>query len=178
MDSDKVDNERLRRELFGLMKYIQRIRLEVAAINRSPEEDQKLERMTDQLDAIVEATEEATNTIMEKIEDNETLIQEVREKAEDADLQGLLDQMSTNNMDVFEACSFQDITGQRVSKVLKSVRYVEDRVSSLVEIWGRDALEVVDVGKDKRSMDEKLLRGPQLKKEASISQDDIDKLFD
>jgi chemotaxis protein CheZ len=43
-------------------------------------------------------------------------------------------------MGLFEACSFQDITGQRITKVVRSLTYVETRVNKLIEAWGRSEL--------------------------------------
>ena len=79
---------------------------------------------------------------------------------------------------MFEACSFQDITGQRVTKVVKLVTYIEDRVNALIDIWVKSALDEVEVTPDReKTEDEKLLQGPQLNDEG-ISQSEIDKLFD
>ena len=86
--------------------------------------------------------------------------------------------IAANGAAVFEACSFQDITGQRVSKVVKSVSYVEERINALFGIWGKDELENVDVEPAReKTADETLVHGPQLAGEG-ISQDEIDKLFD
>ena len=71
----------------------------------------------------------------------------------------------------------QDITGQRVSKIVKSISYVEERVTALREIWGDDELAKVELAVVELTEDEKLLNGPQLKT-AAISQDEIDALFD
>ena len=77
-----------------------------------------------------------------------------------------------------KACSFQDITGQRVNKVVKSITYVEERVNSLVKLWGREELAEVEVVADRETTpDEQLLSGPQ-SEGRGLSQDDIDNLFD
>ena len=99
--------------------------------------------MADQLDAIVGPTKEATNTIMEAMENNDEILTRLREGITDADHLAGLDRIAANGAAVFEACSFQDITGQRVSKVVKSVSYVEQRINALIEIWGKDELENV-----------------------------------
>ncbi|MCW8835788.1 MAG: protein phosphatase CheZ [Rhodospirillales bacterium] len=175
--NDDTANQ-LKQELSGLFKYVQRIRQEIASIHHPEHEEHQLLKMADQLDAIVTSTEKATNTIMETVELNEGLSAKLREKVTDPAALALIDEMSKNNMDVFEACSFQDLTGQRVSKILKSIRYVEDRVSSLMEIWGKQALlEEKTIGEEKKTEDESLLSGPQLEGKG-ISQDEIDKLFD
>ena len=63
-----------------------------------------------------------------------------------------------------------------MNKIVKSVSYVEDRVSALREIWGDQELDKVEIAVEELTDDEKLLNGPQSKAEA-ISQDEIDKLF-
>lgn len=171
------EETKLKQELVGLFSYIKRVRKEIASINHPAEPDYQFGTMAEQLDEIVGATEEATDEIMTTIEKNEELIAKVRESVTDKAVLGLLDQVTENNMSVFEACSFQDITGQRVSKVLKSIRYVEDRITAIVNIWGKDQISGINVEAIEKTEDEALLHGPQLKNEG-ISQDEIDKLFD
>ena len=174
---EQSEADLLKKEFFGLFKYIKRVREEIAAIHRPADESLHFDNMSDQLDAIVQATEVATNTIMECMEKNDDVVTKLRENITDADQLALLDQISANGAEVFEACSFQDITGQRISKVVKSVTYVEDRVNALIEVWGKDEINKIEVKPDKeKTEDEKLLQGPALEGEG-ISQDEIDKLF-
>ena len=171
-------DDSLRKELVALFQYVQRVRKEIAAIGRPADEEHNFESMGEQLDAIVAATEEATNSIMETMERNGDLLDKLREGVSDAGQLALIDQIIDNTNSVFEACSFQDITGQRVSKVIKSVTYVEDRVQALVNIWGRSEVDEVEIKPEReKTEDEKLLHGPALEGEG-ISQADIDKLFD
>ncbi len=168
----------LKKEFFGLFKYIQRVREEIAAIKQPAAPSLHFDSMSDQLDAIVQATEDATNTIMECMEKNDDVVTKLRDNITDADQLALLDQISANGSDVFEACSFQDITGQRITKVVKSLTYVEDRVNALIEVWGKNEIDKIQVKPDKdKTEEEKLLQGPALEGEG-ISQDEIDKLFD
>jgi len=173
----ELENERLRKELTGLFQYMTRVRLEIAAISRPADENHHFESMGEQLDAIVKATEKATNTIMESTEQNLTAVYKLRESVTDSDQVSLLDEVVTNSNDILEACSFQDITGQRVSKVIKSVTYVEERVNALIEVWGKAELEKVEVEEDAKTDDEKLLNGPQMEGEG-LDQAAIDALFD
>ena len=172
------DAEALKHELVGLFQYIRRVRQEIAAIYRPADDDHQFDSMADQLDAIIGTTEEATNTIMEAMENNDEILAKLRQGITDADHLACLDMIGANGAAVFEACSFQDITGQRVSKVVKSVSYVEERINALIEIWGKDELDNVDVKPEReKTADEKLVHGPQLAGKG-ISQDEIDKLFD
>jgi len=168
----------LKNELTGLFQYIQRVRQEIAAISRPADEDHRFQTMGEQLDAIVKATEQATNTIMERMENSNDVLMKMKSATKDADQIAAIDKLLENANAVFEACSFQDITGQRVSKVVKSVTYVEDRVNALSEAWGREELEKVEVKSHKeKTEDEKLLHGPQ-DADKAISQSEIDALFD
>jgi len=76
-----------------------------------------------------------------------------------------------------EACTFQDITGQRVTKIIRSMQFVEERVLAMVDLMGRDSVakEAAELPVETQEKDP-LLNGPQLPGNA-ISQDDIDKLF-
>jgi chemotaxis protein CheZ len=168
--------EDLKAQLTGLLRYIQRVRLEIAAISNPSDEDYHFNSMGDQLDAIVAATEKATDTIMEAMERNNQLVEELRGKVQKGGAP-ILDKIAENSQEVFEACSFQDITGQRVNKVVKSITYVEERVNALVEVWGREEIDKIEVALEEKTEDEKLLDGPQLEGKG-LSQDEIDALFD
>jgi chemotaxis protein CheZ len=173
----KEELELLQAEILNLFNYIQRVRKEVAAITRTDEGNGRFDNMSDQLDAIVQATEDATNSIMEVVEQNSDTIAKIREKVDDPEVTALLDEVENNSSNIFEACTFQDITGQRVTKIARSVTYVERRVNSLIEIFGKEHLENVDVEMEEKTEDEKLLQGPQLEG-GGVTQDEIDKLFD
>ncbi len=80
---------------------------------------------------------------------------------------------------VMEACSFQDLTGQRVSRIIRSMKFVEQRVEARVEIFGRTAIEKLASRLPVEEVDIKdgmVLHGPDLPGEA-ISQEEIDNLF-
>ncbi len=131
MDS-KIEADLLKKEFFGLFKYIQRVREEIAAINRPADQALHFDSMSDQLDAIVKATEDATDKIMKCKEKNDEIVAKLREGIVKEENIALVDRIAANSIVVFEACSFQDITGQRITKVMKSVTYVEDRVNALI----------------------------------------------
>jgi len=169
----------LKRELVGLFGHLQKIRAELAALN-PPSSSDHFNSMSEQLDAIVAATEAATNTIMESVEDIDGLIAEARVLAANADsprLEEIFGAVGDRVNQVFEACSFQDITGQRVSKVVNSLKFVEDRVNSIILTWGREELAkvVVEIKQDE-DPDRKLLHGPQLPGQA-MEQDDVDAIL-
>lgn len=169
---------RLKQELDGLSRYILRVRQEVAAIDRPAQSTDDFDSMGDQMVAVVKATEAATNTIMEAMESNGEAVAQLRKKIDDPEQLAFLDKITDNANCVFEACSFQDITGQRVGRVAKSITFVEERVEALKYLLGEEELNAVEVVCDKgEPTDEELLNGPQLNGEG-LSQSDIDSLFD
>ena len=81
---------------------------------------------------------------------------------------------------VFEACNFQDITGQRISKVVNTWKFIEGHVDQMMAIWGGiDAFkEFIPEAPPEKTGDDALLNGPKLDDDAGhVSQDDIDALF-
>lgn len=175
---DQNELETLRTELMGLLKYINRVREEIASISRPADEDHQFETMSDQLDAVIKATDDASNTIMACAESNEDVLNELRATLTDPKQAAMLDKLSGNDMEIIQACSFQDLTSQRVTKVARSLTYVEDRVNALTEVWGKEEIDKVEVKGVEKTEDEKLLHGPALDPSRSISQDEIDALFD
>ena len=169
-----AESDFLEKEPLGLFKYLKRVRQEIAAINRPADENMHFDSMSNQLDAIVKATE----TIMGCMEKNDDIIVELKKSLTDPDQVNQFDQISAHSAEVFEACSFQDITGQRITKVVKSVTYVEDRVNALINVRGKEEIERIEVQPEiEITEEEKLLRGPALDGEG-IAQDEIHKLFD
>lgn len=168
----------LQSEIFNLFQYIERFREEIARINAAEKagDSDAFSTMSEQLDAIVDATETATNGILENLEHIDDVMDKLRESGADP---ALCDQVTERTMSAMENCTFQDITGQRVTKVVRSMKFVEERINSMVELLGRDTIEKLasELPQEEKTEEEKLLEGPQMAAQA-ISQDDIDALFD
>jgi chemotaxis protein CheZ len=164
-------------ELEQLAHFIQKAKSEIAQLRPDEIRDQHLPTATDELEAIVGATETATNGILNAVEQIENLTgemaPEVAEKVSEAVTQ------------VYESCNFQDITGQRISKVVKALQHIESKVDGLLSAFGdeltkhRGAAQAApaDPSKQDASGDQALLNGPQLP-QAAKGQADIDALFD
>lgn len=166
----------LKKELVGLFGHMQKIRKELAALN-TPGSSDHFGSMSEQLDAIVKATEGATDTIMGSVEGIDNLMGEARNATQDPALGAVFDQVTDRVNAVFEACSFQDITGQRITKVVNILKFVEERINSIILTWGREELTKVVVElKEDNDPDKKLLHGPQLPGQG-VSQADIDRML-
>lgn len=168
--------EILKRELVGLFEHIQKIRREIAAIRRPGDSTDRFDQMSDELDAIVEHTEAATNAIMENVEGIADVVNEVRDLTDSPKINAALSRVDEHAAEIFTACSFQDITGQRITKVVRSLKFVEERVNALIGMWGRDAVAAERAGEKLKDTDAALLNGPQLAGQG-VSQDDVDRLL-
>jgi len=78
-------------------------------------------------------------------------------------------------MKVFEACSFQDITGQRITKVVNTVEVIEERINILCQMMDNNASIVEPVLSDSEKEKKKqLLSGPSSN---GVNQNEIDAMF-
>jgi chemotaxis protein CheZ len=91
--------------------------------------------------------------------------------------QGLVHDVHERVVQIYEACNFQDLTGQRVAKVVATLKFIEDHVARLMEIWhGIEQFKPVVI--EQANGDRKFLNGPKLASDAGhFSQDDIDTMF-
>ncbi|MET1027030.1 MAG: protein phosphatase CheZ [Dongiaceae bacterium] len=176
LEGDLSDvNLKLYAELEQLAQYILSAKQEIAALLPDDITSEHLPTATDELDAIVGATEEATNGILQAVEIIEGLTAEmapeVAEKITDAVTQ------------VYEACNFQDITGQRITKVVRALKHIENKVEALVAAFGDEIQKYRALHPQKQQpaaesekSDAALLNGPQMPDDAA-KQAEIDALL-
>lgn len=148
----------LLREVRALSDFISKARGEIAAIRPTDLKVTKLPRAGKELEAIVRSTEEATGTIMDA--------------AEAIMAGGTAEVIAEHCTRIIEACAFQDLTGQRITKVVNTLTTIEERLASLDTAWGG----VRDAKVEEPEGDERLLNGPALDGEGH-NQASIDALF-
>jgi len=168
-------NLKLYAEVESLARYIVNAKSEIAALRPDEIMSDHIPSATDELDAIVGSTEEATNGILQAMESLESLVGEMSPE--------LGEKVTDAVTKVYESCNFQDVTGQRITKVVKALKHIESKVDALVGAFGEDiakykaAHPTAEVKKEQDPMsDAALLNGPQLPDNAS-KQDDIDALL-
>ena len=169
----------IRTEMRALAVCIEQTKKEIAALRPSGTEEDRLLVVSNELEAIIQSTEHATQTILEAAEKLDGLGQQLQSNSEtDPFIKSVADEISDTIITIYEACNFQDITGQRINKVVKTLEYVEQRVIAMITIWGDEAIAEIQPEAHFTHADEeaRLLNGPQLADQA-ISQDEIDKLF-
>ncbi len=166
----------LRGELEEMRASILKALQDIAAIKPEDADNNRIMAATAELDAIVTATERATNNLLGAAEGLQEVGAKLCEGGADADA---CDEIDTHVTNIFLACSFQDITGQQTTKVINVLRYIEQRVNAMIEIWEVEGAKLSRANAE--SMDKRpdadLLLGPQLEG-AGVSQDDIDRILD
>jgi chemotaxis protein CheZ len=163
IDSTAEPTATLHKELNALISYINNMRTELAQLRSIEISHNHIPAASDELDAVVEETAKATGTIMDACEKIEKIA-------------GTLDapvstELSSAVTSVYEACSFQDITGQRINKVVKTLKNIEAKVTEIIA-----AISQGPAAPKSPKEEKSLLNGPQLKGGGS-TQEEIDKLL-
>ncbi len=150
-------------ECRALREHINQARSEISDIRPKDIAERRIPRAGQELAAIVQATEEATGAIMG-----------AAEEMMNADADVLKSVVDNACMRIFEACAFQDITGQRVAKVVGTLDFIEKRLTALCATsLGSDQDDAVQ---NEDEDNDPLLNGPALEGEG-IDQNTVDDLL-
>jgi len=153
LDILKGNDQQTFEELRKISYQISDTKRDLADFRADEMHDEHIPQAGLELDAIVEATESATDKIMEAAENIMA--------GDPSDPEAYSEMVNNKVIEIFEACSFQDITGQRISKVVKTLNTNKDDGGS------RPSGE---------SLLTELLNGPALEG-AGIDQDEVDSHF-
>jgi chemotaxis protein CheZ len=171
-DNIPTEDVKFYNELEELARYIRQAKHDIASIKPKDISTDYIPSATDELDAVVGATEEATNKIMDVCDEVSKIAEGCAEEAKN----GLIGCTTK----IFEACNFQDITGQRITKVVETLKHIDSRVEALVRAMGDEFHRNEGTGSPKHvhaaDPDKGLLNGPQLPTNAA-NQDEIDRLM-
>jgi len=158
-------------ELEGLGRTVARAKQEIASLRVDDITQSHIPSATDELDAIVGHTAQATNEILDCCE----VLEKVAGRIGGEEAAALGDAITR----IYEACGFQDITGQRIGKVVTALKAIEARVAAVTERFMADApaRPAAPPPVDPTATEgRRLAEGPQLPG-AGVSQADIDRLL-
>jgi chemotaxis protein CheZ len=154
-------------ELEHLARYIQRAKRDLATIRPHDIRERHIPMATDELDAVADATAAATGEILDQAEVLQKAVAGLPQEPRQLVLAAVTR--------IFEACNFQDITGQRIAKVVKTLKHIEAKIEALLTAFD-------DTVTDRRKAvppklpDEDFISGPQLPANAN-TQDQIDAIL-
>ena len=165
-------------EIELLAKYILDTKQEIFAIQTNDKSEDVIMDASAHLDEVIKHTEEATNTIMDACD---------KVLAGAAGVGGEKEAQITEATNlIYDACAFQDITGQRIRKVIKLLENIEERINKLNSLLGSAPVFAEDDAKGAAKKDpskvvlpmndKDLLNGPQLAGQGT-NQSDVDALF-
>lgn len=175
--SNSVVDSFVHQEIAKLANYIGEAKNEIFAIQTNSRAEAAISDASLHLEEVVKATEDATNKIMDAADAVQNAASGIGGEKE----QKIIDATTV----IYDACAFQDITGQRIRKVITLLENIEDRVNKLNGIFGSapkieedsSSPKNVDPSKIAVPVDDKdLLHGPQHEGKGA-SQDEIDALL-
>jgi chemotaxis protein CheZ len=186
---DKAEgDDTLFHELGELAKFINSAKKELREVSSSQLTDKEIPDASSQLDVIVSMTEQATGRIMDECERVQSIHNNIRDRLLAMDppldpdaMAGVDDAITdaeTSVTHIYEACNFQDITGQRIQKVVKCLQEIERQVLRMVVVFGLSHNESLDEETKKElKVEAELLTGPALPGQG-LEQDDIDDILE
>lgn len=185
--SSQEDKARLHEYVRALAGEIRASMDDLKAIGAGRIRAEDIPTATDELDAIIQTTEVATGDILDAAEKIENISNDLAGAAHG-------DALAEAVTQIYQACNFQDLTGQRVKKIIDTLRLIDERVASICVTFGLDdekanaessgepsvftkaSSNKSDTGGKLVLSDEDLLNGPALPGNA-MSQEDIDRML-
>lgn len=163
-------------EIDKLRTFLQEVRLDFGSIRPASIRELHIPRARDHLGEVVRFTGNAASEIIDACETIQTVAGEIGG--------GAADRISAALMEIYQACSFHDLTGQRIGKVSSTLEYIEDGLERVArrlsgeEPAGETSPAGAAVCKPETGEDAEvdLLEGPQLPGKG-LDQDAIDRLL-
>jgi chemotaxis protein CheZ len=174
------DLNTLKTETGSIHRAITRTMQELASLHFGAFGNTGHGRASRELDAVVDSTERATQQILEAAESIDEAANTLSASLKHAQEQALASDIRDHVVRIFEACNFQDLSGQRIAKVLATLTFVENRVARMLEIWGGpEALDGYAAATlAEHEMETQLVSGPKLNGDPGhVSQQEIDAMF-
>ncbi|NWG24983.1 MAG: protein phosphatase CheZ [Pseudorhodoplanes sp.] len=174
-----AEARKLQAELSVIDEAIKQTKGDLTTIREQGIDDGQMDRVVQELQAVYSGTSEATDRILKAAEDIEQLSSTLSASLKNEHEKNLAQDIQDQVTQMFEACNFHDLTGQRINKVISTLKLVEDHMSQMVEIWSAIERFTNHVARlSTAPQGDSLLNGPKLDgDEGHSSQNDIDALF-
>jgi chemotaxis protein CheZ len=165
-------------ELVAIHEAIGRTAADMAALMAGAKDGGQASRVSRELAAIVTGTERATQAILQAAEEIDQSAHALSAALKAGHEQALAHDIQERVVSIFEVCNFQDLTGQRVSNVVTTLKFIEERIARLLEIWQRvEHFKPVTAERDD-SGERRFLNGPKLNEDRGhATQSEVDQIF-
>ncbi|MEH6724519.1 MAG: hypothetical protein V7703_00080 [Hyphomicrobiales bacterium] len=131
-DSDTDTIEELHLQVAELSAAIQLTRQEIKELGAQQAHDGGFAPDADEIDDIFEHTEQAVSDILRAAEAMQASSWAAREDGTDTDICDRLDKCA---IEIYTACTFQELTGQRIAKLISLMSFTEGRVQTMLQRW-------------------------------------------
>lgn len=167
--ADRARLEDLAREVGQVADYVRRLKREIAALKAGEVYSKRIPATVTDLRSVHDATKSAADTIMAAAE--AILERDPSDPTYEA-------AVGDCAVEIMQACSFQDLAGQRLDRAIETLGEFErrlERFAKAVKISDAELFDRKAILRDARR-EVLMVEGPQ-ESDAAIKQDAIDKLF-
>ena len=154
-----------------------KVRRELAGLGVTNGKGNLFKSALKQMDALTSEIAVAADRVMAAAEGIQEAADAIGAKTKDRGIKNRLKKITANTGNLFETCSFQDITGQRIGKITRTVAAIETGVHSAARLAGSRGAKAGKTHAIDRIDGGIALEGPQVDGPA-VAQADLDKLFD
>lgn len=170
--------EQIDQSINDLSTKLEMAKVELAGIRHPNASEDQLAMAMFELDEIITATQSATQVILNAAE---KILELTRGQESDVNAdaaRAIAAEMGDEVTRIFEACNFQDLTGQRITKVVDTFLKIEHHLNTIIKGFGSESFQYIPVDEEAHaSRDGTVLTGPSAQNQGT-SQSDIDDLFD
>jgi chemotaxis protein CheZ len=156
------------KEIHELSRILTDARADLASFHAKEINRNHIPSAHQELDAIASQTAFATNEILDACETIEPLSERLDEQA--------ATRILSATMRIYTACGFQDLVGQRIRKVLRTLTTIDVKVEHIIQTFGDAVLFGEELQDTESHNADRLMNGPQLP-DVAMHQSDIDRLL-
>src|ERR1700694_3122056 len=127
---------KLKVELDLIYDAINRTKREIAVLHGKSFDGNEMAKGTGELGAVAGGTGEATQQMLEAAESIDLAATALAKVTSPEQHKLLSEEIQEGVVSIFEACNFQDLTGQRISKVMTTMKFIENHITLMMDLWG------------------------------------------
>jgi chemotaxis protein CheZ len=163
----------------AVLAKLRHVKHEIDALDGKVMGTPELSRLSRELGAVAEDAERATQLILNAAENIEDAANSLSASLKREQEQALALDIQDHVLRIFEACNFQDLGGQRIAKVLTTLKFIEERFARMAAVVGGiEAVKLSHTAASGQPSRPTALHGPKLDHDRDhVSQNDVDRLL-
>jgi len=129
--------EQVRYELMDMSAAIERTKRDIAQLTSEASAIAQFASVGEDLENVVSAGQQATQQIIIAAEKVQEVAWTLRDQGADASECDVLDQKT---MDIYLACSVQDVSNQGIAKVIQTLRHLDGRINAMMDLLNQPTI--------------------------------------